>query len=582
MSPREVAARQEDAVIIRPDFSGHAKPAEPARLSETQSEPVAAPASPVAPAPAAPPAFVPKSPAMTVAYIVAGTLIALTQGLGLSFISTNLQQIAGPMSLTQVETTWLMAAYLFPNASLTLLLFKVRAQYGLRNFAEVAVVVYVLVCLAHFWVDSYHSALVLRFFAGVAAAPMTSLGFLYILEAIPPARKMNIGLCIALTALAIPAPITGLISPTLLDLGDYHALYVVEMGFAMVSLGLVYLLPLNSPPRAKVISSLDVVSYIFLAIALGCFAVVLTVGRLYWWTATDWLALPIIAGIIASAIFAMIELNRRNHLVDIRWLTSREILHFTGALLVFRIALSEQSSGAINFLRNAGMLNEQMAGLYWVILAGSIVSGIVCAAIMKPGRASAIHAVSLLFVAIGSYMDSQSTTLTRPEQMYVSQFLVSFASGLFLPPALAVGMGAALKRGPSYILSFIVVFLATQKIGGYLGSALYGTFVQWREQFHSFRLVSQLTSTDPLVAARLKQLGGAYGKVLTDPNQQTVQGTALLARQVQQQAYALAYNDSFLLTAYLSLAALGCLGVHVAWRDRKHFLPNSNPMPAAA
>ncbi|WP_440412778.1 MFS transporter [Neorhizobium petrolearium] len=582
MSPREAAARLKDETIERPEFREDEKLAEPARLSETRSEPVAAHAFPAAPAPAAPPAFVPKSPVMTVAYIVAGTLIALTQGLGLSFISTNLQQIAGPMSLTQVETTWLMAAYLFPNASLTLLLFKVRAQYGLRNFAEVAVVVYVLVCLAHFWVDSYHSALVLRFFAGVAAAPMTSLGFLYILEAIPPARKMNIGLCIALTALAIPAPITGLISPTLLDLGDYHALYVVEMGLAMVSLGLVYLLPLNSPHRAKVISSLDVVSYIFLAIALGCFAVVLTVGRLYWWTAADWLALPIIAGIIASAIFAMIELNRRNHLVDIRWLTSREILHFTGALLVFRIALSEQSSGAINFLRNAGMLNEQMAGLYWVILTGSIVSGIVCAAIMKPGRASAIHAVSLLFVAIGSYMDSQSTTLTRPEQMYVSQFLVSFASGLFLPPALAVGMGAALKRGPGYILSFIVVFLTTQKIGGYLGSALYGTFVQWREQFHSFRLVSQLISTDPLVTARLKQFGGAYGKVLADPNQQTAQGATLLARQTQQQAYALAYNDSFLLTAYLSLAALGCLGIHVAWRNRERFLPNSNPVPAAA
>lgn len=581
MSPREAAARLKDETIERLEFHGDRKPAEPTRLPETQSEPVAAPASPAAPAPAAPPAFVPKSPAMTAAYIFAGTLIALTQGLGLSFISSNLQQIAGPMNLTQVEATWLMAAYLFPNASLTLLLFKVRAQYGLRNFAEVAIVAYVLVCLAHFWVDSYHSALALRFFAGVAAAPMTSLGFLYILEAIPPAKKMNIGLCIALTALAIPAPITGLISPTLLDLGDYHALYVVEMGLAMVSLGLVYLLPLNSPPRAKVISSLDVVSYIFLAIALGCFAVVLTVGRLYWWTATDWLAFLIIAGIIASAIFATIELNRRNHLVDIRWLTSREILHFTGALLVFRIALSEQSSGAINFLRNAGMLNEQMAGLYWVILAGSIVSGIVCAAIMKPGREAVIHAVSLLFVAIGSYMDSQSTILTRPEQMYASQFLVSFASGLFLPPALAVGMGAALKRGPSYILSFIVVFLATQKIGGYLGSALYGTFVQWREQFHSFRLASQLTSTDPVVAARLKQLGGAYGKVLTDPNQQTVQGAALLARQVQQQAYALAYNDSFLLTVYLSLAALGCLCIHVAWRNRQHFLPKFNPIPAA-
>jgi len=581
MSPREAAARQEDAVIIRPDFSGHAKPAEAVRLPETQPEPVAAPASPKAPAPAAPPAFVPKSLPMTAAYILAGTLIALTQGLGMSFISTNLQQIAGPMGLTQVEATWLMAAYLFPNASLTLLLFKVRAQYGLRNFAEVAIVAYVLVCLAHFWADSYTSALAMRFFAGVAAAPMTSLGFLYILEAIPPAKKMNIGLCIALTALAIPTPVTGLISPALMDIGEHHALYLVEMGLAMVSLGLVYLLPLASPPRAKVISSLDVVSYIFLAVALGSFAVVLTVGRLYWWTATDWLAWMIIAGIAASAVFAMIELNRKNHLVDIRWLTSREILHFTGALMVSRLIFSEQSSGAVNFLRNAGMLNEQMAGLYWVILAGAIASGVVCAMIMKPGREAMIHAAALILVAIGSYMDSRSTILTRPEQMFVSQFLVSFASGLFLPPAIAIGMGAAMKRGMNYILSFIVVFLATQKIGGYLGSALYGTFVQWREQFHSFQLVSDLASTDPLVAARLKQLGGAYGKVLTDPNQQTVQGASLFAKQVQQQAYALAYNDAFLLTAYLSLAALACLALHVAWRNRERFFPNLNPMPAA-
>jgi len=288
MSPREAATRREDTTIIQPVFDRQASLTDAAHPRETPpvQDP---PPAPTAPAPVAPAAFVPKSPAMTIAYILAGTVVALTQGLGMSFISTNLQQIAGPMGLTQVEAVWLMAAYFFPNASLTLLLFKVRAQYGLRNFAEVAIVAYVLVCLAHFWVDSYESALVLRFFAGVAAAPMTSLGFLYILESMPPAKKMNIGLCIALTALAIPAPVTGLISPSLMDIGDYHTLYVIEMGLAMISLGLVYILPLASPPRAKMISSLDVVSYIFLAVALGCFAVALTVGRLHWWTEAVWL-----------------------------------------------------------------------------------------------------------------------------------------------------------------------------------------------------------------------------------------------------------------------------------------------------
>lgn len=573
MSPREALVRAEEA-----ELEGRLPQADGA----VSVHPIATQTAKPEPQPAAPPAFVPKSPALTAAYLFAGVMITLTQGLGMSFISSNLQQIAGPMSMTQVEATWLMAAYFFPNASLTLLLFKVRAQYGLRNFAEVAIVVYLLVCLAHLWVNDYHSALVLRFFAGVAAAPMTSLGFLYILEPIPPAKKMNIGLCIALTAMALPTPVTGLISPALMDLGDFHALYRVEMGLAMVSLGLVYMLPLTSPPRAKVISVLDVVSYIFLAIGLGCFAVALTLGRTYWWTEANWLAWLFVTGIAASAIFAVIELNRKNHLVDIRWLTSREILHFTGALLVLRIALSEQSSGAINFLRNMGMLNEQMAGLYWVMVIASIASGALCAAIMKPGRESGIHAVALMLIAIGSYLDSQSTILTRPEQMYLSQTLVTFASGLFLPPALAIGMGAALKRGPNYILSFLVVFLATQKVGGYLGSALYGTFTQWREQFHSFRLVSQLASTDPAVAARLKQLGGAYGKVLTDPGQQTAQGAALLAKQVSQQAYALAYNDSFLLTSYLAILALACLALHVAWRNRERLLAGWHPAPAAA
>jgi hypothetical protein len=380
---------------------------------------------------------------------------------------------------------------------------------------------------------------------------------------------MNIGICIALTALAIPVPITGLISPSLLDIGGYHTLYLVEMGLAMISLGLVYLLPLTSPPRAKVISGLDVVSYVFLAIALGCFAVALTVGKLYWWTEADWLAWVFIVGIAAAVIHAMIELDRKNHLIDIRWLASREILRLTSALMVSRLVLSEQTSGAVNFLRNAGMLNEQMAGLYWIILAGTLASGVICAMMMKPGRESAIYATSLLLVAVGTYMDSHST------------ILVSFASGLFLPPALAVGMGAAMKRGPNYILSFIIVFLATQKLGAYLGSALYSTFVQWREQFHSFRLVSHLASTDPLVAARLKQLGGAYGKVLSDPNQQVVQGTALFARQVQQQAYVLAYNDSFLFTSWLSLMTLAILLLYTGWRNRDRLFKNADPVRAA-
>lgn len=221
--------------------------------------------------PAAPPpdGFFNMPPRRAAAYMLAAVLLSLTQGLGMNLITGNLLQIQGSLGATTIEATWLVAAYMAPNASLSLLLIKMRTQFGLRNFAEVAILVFVAVTFLHFLVDDYQSALVVRFFSGIAAAPMSSLGFLYMLESFPPARKMTVGLCLALTNISIAAPLAHIISPALLDLGDWHSLYVLEIALAMMACGAVYLLPLTSPPRAKVISRTDILSYLLIAIGFG-------------------------------------------------------------------------------------------------------------------------------------------------------------------------------------------------------------------------------------------------------------------------------------------------------------------------
>ncbi|WP_198670441.1 MFS transporter [Oceanicella sp. SM1341] len=517
--------------------------------------------------PAPPPASgLTKPPLTAVAYMLAAVVIAVTQGLGLSLLSTNVQQIAGPLGATTQEATWLSAAYLAPNVSLTLLLFKLRAQYGIRNFAEVAIAVYLGVSVAHMWADSFQSALVLSFFAGVAASPLSSLAFLYMLEPLAPARKLNIGLCLALTALFCSTPVAGLISPPLLDRFGVQGIYLVELGLAMVSAGLIYLLPLASPPRARVLSWLDFISYGFVAVALGSIAVVCTMGRSYWWAEAPWLGWLLAAGIACATVCALIELNRQNPLLDIRWLASPEMLHFAGVLLLFRLILSEQSSGAVAFFRAMGLQTGQMAGFYWVVLGSMVAAGIGCALILKPERYSRIHALALLLLALGSWLDSHATVQTRPEQMYLSQLLIGFSSGLYLPPSMAVGLMSALRRGPNYLLSFIIVFLTTQKVGATVGSALFGSFVTLREQYHSHSLVQHLTSGDPLVTQRIGQYAAALRAAVPDPALRSAEGVSTLARRTTEQAYALAYGDAFLATAWLASFALACLLLHEAWR----------------
>ncbi len=515
--------------------------------------------------PAAPPPPPPMAPPRAAAYMIASTLLAMTQGFGLNLVAANIPQLQGPFGATAAEAAWLMAAYMAPNASLSLALIKIRNQFGLRPFAELGIAAFLLVSVAHIFITDLQSALVLRFFAGIAAAPLSSLGFLYMLEAFSPARKLTIGISLALTNIGLAAPLTRFISPALIDLGGVRALLHFELALAMLSFAAIYLLPLAPPPRAKVIEKLDIVSYLFIAVGFGSGAVVLVLGRQYWWLEAPWIGTLLVVMVGALTIAAVIELNRERPLIDLRWLFSREMLHFAAVLVLFRLILAEQTAVAGNFFQITGLQNDQLAGLYGMVALATAAGGLLCAAILKPGREPGIHMVALLLIGVGAFLDSRATNLTRPEQMYVSQAMIAAGGSLFLPPAIASGFTLALRKGPQYILSFIVVFLVTQSLGGLAGSALFGSFITLREKFHSNILAEAMTLADPLVAGRVAQLSAAYGRTIIDPAVLKAEGVALLGQQVTREANVLAHNDAFLVIALLAVGAAAALAIHMLY-----------------
>ena len=537
----------------------------------------AAEEKPAAPPPPSAPSA-PMAPSRAAAYMAASTLLALTQGFGMNLVAANIPQLQGPFGATSTEALWLMAAYMAPNASLSLALIKIRNQYGLRHFAELGIAVFLVVAALHIFITDLQSAIVLRFFAGIAAAPLSSLGFLYMLEAFSPARKLTVGLSLALTNIGLAAPLTRFISPTLIDLGGVRALLQLELALAMLSFAAIYLLPLTPMPRAKVIEKLDIVSYLFIAIGFGASAVILVTGRTYWWLEAQWIGELLVVMIAALTIAAVLELNREKPLVDLRWLVSREVLHVGAVLVLFRLMLAEQTAVAGNFFQITGLQNDQLTGLYGFVALATVAGGLACAAVMKPGREPGIHMVALLFIGAGAFLDSHATNLTRPEQMYWSQAMIAVGGSLFMPPAVASGFTMALRKGPQYILSFIVVFLVTQSLGGLAGSALFGSFITLREKFHSNILAEAMTLADPLVAGRVAQLSAAYGRTIIDPAVLKAEGVALLGQQVTREANVLAHNDAFLVIALLAVGAAAALAIHMLYiRIREASARNGEP-----
>ena len=515
------------------------------------------------------------------AYMLASVALAMTQQIGANLVNTNVYQIQGELGATVAETNWLIAAYMAPNVSLSIALIKIRMQYGLRNFAEISIAGFVVVTLLNlFLVHDLSSAVAVRFMSGIAAAPMSSLAFFYMIEPLQPPQKLTVGLSLALTNTTLGIPVTRLVSPWLLETGGFHGLTLFEAGLAMIAFGFVYGLPLTVPPRIKWIGPLDIVSYLLIATGFGCIAVGLSLGRIYWWFEAPWLGVLFAVALVALVLAAIIEWHRKSPLIDIRWLTSPTTLYFAGAILLLRIVLAEQTVGASNFFQALGLQNEQTQPLYAVILAAIVAGGLTCAALLRPGRENAFYGASLACVALGAYLDSSATSLTRPHDIWLSQSLVAYGSGLFLPAAMAQGMRSAIARGPLYILSFITVFLFTQSIGGLLGSAIFGTFITLRTSFHYNLLAEHFSLADPLVAQRVAQLGGAYGKVLTDAALTRAEGVALLAQQATREATVLAYNDAFLLISAIAGLALAGVLVHViALRLRT---PRSEPKALAA
>lgn len=498
-------------------------------------------------------------------YMAASVLLFVTQGLGMNLVNANIYQLQGSFSATAAEVSWLSAAYMAPYASLSIALFKIRTQYGLRRFAEFSIICFVLAAVLNLLVTDLRSAIVVRALSGIAAAPISTLGFLYMLELFPPERKLTTGISMALMCTLFAAPIARIISPPLLDLGGYHALYTLEMGLALLAFAVIYTMPLTAPPRAIVIQRMDILSYLLLAVGFGCLAVALTLGRLYWWFEAPWIGVLLAVAAACLALVVAIELPRENPMLDIRWVLSGPNLRMAGVLLMFRFVSSEQSSTAASFYQQLGLLNDQTTKLYAVVLVASVAGGLFCALLMTTRYVNTAHLISLVLIAAGAYLDSLSTSLTRPEQMYLSQALVSAGAAMFLPPVMASGFKAAMARGMPFIVNFLAIFLFTQSIGSLFGSAMLGTFVTIREKFHSNALVEHILLQDPLVAQRVSQLSAGYGKVITDQTLLNAEGIALLSQQVSREAYTLAYNDTFLAICVASLLGLLVMLVHQAW-----------------
>lgn len=495
-----------------------------------------------------------------IAYGIVGLLVSMTGALGNAMVTANLQNLQGTFAAWSTEIAWLPAVYVMTNVSINLLLVKFRQQYGLRAFTEGFLVLYVLVTFFHLFINDLSSALFVRGAHGMVAAALSSLGIYYQIQAWPAKHRLK-ALTIGITGSTLAIPIARLFSTELLQLDEWRGLYLFELGLALISLGCVIALKLPPGDRKKVFEKKDFITFFLLAPGMALLCAVLSLGRLDWWFETPWLGWALAGALVLIVSAVVFEHNRKNPLLNTRWLSSGSIVRLGLIMLLIRIVLAEQNTGVFGWLQYVGLQNEQMTRLAWSILAG-IICGIVASCLtIKPQRLGWPILTALALMIVASLMDSQSTSLTRPDQLMISQFLFGFASAFFIAPAMLAGIGGVIAE-PRNLVSFSVLFGMSQNIGGLMGSAILGTFQTWREKYHSSMLADQLTTLNPLVNERLQLYSQMYQSMIGDSSLLSVQAVTQLQTASTLQATILAYNDTYMLTASVAAATL----LWIVWR----------------
>ena len=513
-------------------------------------------------------------------YLLIGIYLAILGGFQNGLLLANLPGLQGHLALTSVEAGWVTVAYNMTNACMSILLFKLRQQFGIQRFVRIAMATLLLANFVQLFDAGYRIELVSRGISGIAASGLSTLGIYYLMQGLP-AKARIAGVLIGLGLSQIALPLARAISPALIAGGDITHLFDLQFALSLMAFGMVFILPLPPGEIEKAFEKLDLVTFPLLAIGMGLLCAFLVQGRIQWWT-TPWLGWALAGAILLIGAAFLIEHNRANPMLHTRWMTSKDIVIFASTGALMRVLLSEQGFGAGGLLTTVGMINDQLVTYYWIITGATFIGLVVLIARLDTSDLQRPLLVALALIAVAAFVDTQAGLLSRPENFYWTQAMMAFAAIYFIASAMMEGLLRALAQGMQYIISFIAVFSLSQTLGGLAGVAGLAAFQTIRAKVHLMDIGRELTLSDPAVAQAIQLRAAAYNGTIADPVLRQASGAGQLVQQAGRDAAILAFNDMFFLIGIIASLAFAAILAKWIYNRRRGINPLAKELEALA
>jgi DHA2 family multidrug resistance protein len=485
-----------------------------------------------------------------IAVVVA--LAAFMEVLDTTIANVALRYIGGGLGVSSDEASWVVTTYLVANAIIVTATSFLAKRFGRKAFF--------LACLGTFTASSVlcgmawnlQSLLLFRILQGLGGGGMVPVAQSILADSFPPAKR---GQAFALFGVAVVvAPVVG---PTLggwlSDNYSWHWCFLINGPVGLMSMALVYMLVKETEPAERSIR-FDAIGFLLVAAFLGALEVIMDRGQQDDWFGSNFIITFTVISGVAFLLFIPWEMTRRNPLLDLGMMATRQF----GSCFLVMLATGAILLATTQFLPQ--LVQEDFG--YTATWSGLVLSpgGVVTMVMMfVTGQLSSrvqpkyLIAAGAVLVALSMY---QLTNLTGDlDFWYFADTRMLIGLGLpliFIPITVASydGISHAKTGQASALLN------AARNTGGSIGASLASNVLAHREQFHQSRLAESIIPSSVPYQGAVQQVTNYFASQGSSMLQAKQQAFAWIGQQVQMQASILAYMDVFWTLMLLALSAV--------------------------
>ncbi|HVO19671.1 MAG TPA: DHA2 family efflux MFS transporter permease subunit [Anaeromyxobacter sp.] len=482
------------------------------------------------------------------------TLATFMEVLDTSIANVSLPHMAGSLSVSQDEATWVLTSYLVSNAIVLPVSGWLANRFGRKRYYLTSVGLFTVSSFLCGLAPNLGTLVLARVLQGVGGGGLAPTEQSILADTFAPRQR---GMAFAVYGMAVVlAPAIG---PTLggyiTDHFSWRWVFFINVPVGVLSLLLASRMVVDPPwlrdLRGKA-GRVDWTGLGLVALGLGSLEYVLDKGQ-----ESDWFAAPTIVAFAAVAALALIafvawEWRTDHPVVDLHLFENRNFAASASMMLVLGIALYGSTVLLPQYEQVWLGYSAQQAGetlspggvviILLMPLVGRLVSRVDARWLITLGFAILSGSLFAMAHALSPGIDFRTTMLLR-------LFQASGLAFLFVPINTIVYQGIPPQRNNAVSG---VVNLA-RNLGGDVGIAFITTLVARRSQFHQARLVEGLDPGNPVLRARLASTAAVLQRAGASSVDALRRTYLSLSHQLAQQAQTLAYLDALYLLGCFTL-----------------------------